>query len=61
LQLSTMAAFYTFTKQARLWANHNGKDRVTTEREYRDIIAGSEHLDRFELIEIDEAANSKAA
>ena len=61
LQLSTMAAFYTFTKQARLWANHYGKDRAETEQEYREVIAGSEHLDRFESLNVDEIASPKAA
>jgi glycosyltransferase involved in cell wall biosynthesis len=40
IQLSMMAAFYTFTKQARLWALNNGKDQASTERSYRNVIAG---------------------
>lgn len=40
LQLSILAAFYTFTKQARLWALNQRRDQQTVEQSYRNKIAG---------------------
>ena len=51
LQLSLLAAFYTFTKQARLWTHHQGLTQPQVESAYADRIAGNEHLASFGEIE----------
>jgi glycosyltransferase involved in cell wall biosynthesis len=50
LQLSMMAAFYTFSKQARLWENHERMNREVVEEKYADKIAGQKHLERFHAL-----------
>lgn len=47
LQLSMMAAFYTYTKQARLWELQNARTQQDTEAAYKDLIANSSEYEQI--------------
>ena len=48
--MSMMAAFYTFTKQARLWALHEGKTPDVVAIQYADAIGAENYRLEFERL-----------